>query len=219
MYLSIVNINILCSCVLFRCIIFNRVMFFLYSVPYKLIIYIDRPTTHSLPLARMTNPFSEGKVGRFCRLEKTCIVNVLFLYLIIKKSLNLSLFMNFVLYRVNKQRQIYRNSSTPFPRTTLYICACATCREPKKVSKGFNFRENDRALYYSELCVHLPDPTDSAALTTPLPTACVPFTTPDPTACRTKQKNIYIIFCAGERKKKNAISGAELVSPHQYFPW
>ena len=41
---------------------------------------IDRPSTHSLPLAKLTNLSSEWKVSGFCRLKKICVVNELFLF-------------------------------------------------------------------------------------------------------------------------------------------
>ena len=55
--------------------------------------------------------------------------------------------MKFVYYKKNKQRQIYRNSVTLSPYTTLYPHMRMCNADNKKMSlKGFNVKEDDRAL-------------------------------------------------------------------------
>ena len=55
--------------------------------------------------------------------------------------------MKFVYYKKNNQRQIYRNSVTLSPYTTLYPHMRMCNADNKKMSlKGFNVKEDDRAL-------------------------------------------------------------------------
>ena len=77
---------------------------------------------------------------------KICTVNELFWFLVFKKSLNLSLFMKFVLLsKPNKDKSTEICISTPSP-STYCTYAHVQCREPKNVSKRFQIKEDDKAL-------------------------------------------------------------------------
>ena len=56
---------------------------------HKLHNNIDRPTKHSQPFSKLTNLFSEWKVGEFCRLNKIYTVNELFFAFSLKKIIEL----------------------------------------------------------------------------------------------------------------------------------
>ena len=64
-------------------------------------------------------------------------------YLVFKKSLHLRLFIEVFIFKLNKQRQIYRNISTVFLKPN-DICACAMPSVEKGHQQNFPSRSKNQ---------------------------------------------------------------------------